>query len=87
MSLQSAGHAPRILLQTGFSSLPHVSAADENDDIVLIVFLSAMMMMMIVLKVKTTVLKICSWSKYNEYDCQVETFPNGTKSVPIQRGQ
>ena len=78
----------QFLLQTGFSSLPHVSAADENDDIVLIVFLSAMMMMMmIVIKVKTTVLKICSWSKYNEYDCQVETFPNGTKSVPIQRGQ
>ena len=77
----------RFLLQTGFSSLPHVAAADENDDIVLIVFLTAMMMIMIVVKVMTTVLKICSWSKYNEYDCQVETFPNGTKSVPIQRGQ
>ena len=49
MSLQSAGHAPRILLQTGFSSLPHVSAADENDDIVLTMFLTTMVMMMIVL--------------------------------------
>ena len=88
MSLQSAGHAPPVFAQTGFSSLPHVSAADENDGILLIVFLTAMMvMMMIVIKVKTTVLKICSWSKYNEYDCQVKTFPNGTKSVPIQIGQ
>ena len=88
MSLQSAGHAPPVFAQTGFSSLPHVSATDENDDIALIVFLTAMMMMMmIVVKVMTTVLKICSWSKYNEYDCQVETFPNGTKSVPIERGQ
>ena len=77
----------RFLLQTGFSSLPHVSAADENDGILLIVFLTAMMMMMmIVVKVMTTVLKICSWSKYNEYDCQVKTFPNGTKSVLIQIG-
>ena len=49
MSLQSAGHAPRILLQTGFSSLPHVSAADENDDIVLTMFLTTMVMIMIVL--------------------------------------
>ena len=78
----------RFLLQTGFSSLPHVAAADESDDIVLILILTAMMMMMmIVVKVMTTVLKICSWSKYNEYDCQVKTFPNGTKSVPIQIGQ
>ena len=88
MSLQSAGHAPPVFAQTGFSSLPHVAAADESDDIVLILILTAMMMMMmIVVKVMTTVLKICSWSKYNEYDCQVKTFPNGTKSVPIQIGQ